>query len=509
MSIAAIIVNYRTPAECMDAVHGVLKELEAFAGAHVYVVDNDSRDGSFDVLSAQQQDDAWRERVTVIAAERNGGYGYGINVGIRAALAPTAHAIPDYLYVLNPDAVPDPGVLHNQRAYLDAHGDVGVTGCVVHAPDGELQGAAFRFPSVWSELEGAAGLGVISKLLKRHVVALKVPEQTTEVDWVPGTSMLIRRAVIEQIGGFDEGFFLYFEEADYCRRVRDAGWKVAFVPGAGVSHVGSVATGMSDTTRRMPDYWFESRHRYFVKHHGVAYAAMCDAAFVLGRGVFRLKQSAKGQKPQGRPEFDRDFIRHSARMLVEPPDLNGHATSDGNGAHPADATAALATVPLLLEDLATYQWQLTEPGLWAVLAHRLGARAQRAEPGVTHTAMSASHRALATAVDWIWGIEIPVDVQLGRRVRLWHNGCMQLHAKSIGNDVQIRHDTTLGTVRASDDNTDHLPVIEDRVELGAGVSVLGGVRVGHDAFVGANSLVLKDVPPSSTVVGVPARIVPT
>jgi serine O-acetyltransferase len=86
---------------------------------------------------------------------------------------------------------------------------------------------------------------------------------------------------------------------------------------------------------------------------------------------------------------------------------------------------------------------------------------------------------------------------------------MQLEARSIGNDVQIRHDTTLGAVRVRDSHPQQWPIIEDRVELGAGVSVLGPVRVGHDAFVGANSLVLKNVGPNATVLGVPARVLPS
>jgi len=127
--------------------------------------------------------------------------------------------------------------------------------------------------------------------------------------------------------------------------------------------------------------------------------------------------------------------------------------------------------------------------------------------------LDLAYRALFTGVDWIWGIHLPRTVALGRRVRLWHNGAMLLTAKSIGNDVHLRHDTTFGALRAgrqsSADAPDaELPVIEDGADLGSGVCVLGGVRVGQGAVVGANSVVLKNVPPRATVLGVPARIVP-
>ena len=163
---------------------------------------------------------------------------------------------------------------------------------------------------------------------------------------------------------------------------------------------------------------------------------------------------------------------------------------------------------LVCEDFVTYDQRLTEPGFWAVAAHRLGRRCGRIRRKPVRAALHTCHRVLAKGVDLLWGIQISHGTMLGRRVRLWHSGCMQLEARSIGNDVHIRHDTTLGALRVRDTGPLHWPVIEDGVELGAGVSVLGAVRVGHHSFVGANSLVVKHVPPNSMVLGVPARMVP-
>lgn len=163
---------------------------------------------------------------------------------------------------------------------------------------------------------------------------------------------------------------------------------------------------------------------------------------------------------------------------------------------------------LLREDFATYDRKLTEPGLWAVIAHRLGKRSERASSRGEQLLLSGCHRVLSSAVSMTWGIDLPKQTQLGRRVRLWHFGCMRLEARSIGNDVHIRHDTTIGPMRMRGKESAELPVIEDRADLGVGVCILGDVRVGHDTLVGANSLVMKNVPPSSTVLGVPARTLP-
>jgi serine O-acetyltransferase len=126
--------------------------------------------------------------------------------------------------------------------------------------------------------------------------------------------------------------------------------------------------------------------------------------------------------------------------------------------------------------------------------------------GVRRAALRAGYQVMFTAIDWVWGIHLPHTTRVGRRVRLWHNGCMLLTAREIGNDVHIRHDTTFGPLRG---RTPHeLPVIEDRADIGSGACVLGEVVVGEDSTVGANSVVMKSVPARSMVLGVPARIVP-
>jgi serine O-acetyltransferase len=160
---------------------------------------------------------------------------------------------------------------------------------------------------------------------------------------------------------------------------------------------------------------------------------------------------------------------------------------------------------LLAEDFTTHDRRWTSPGFWAVAAHRLEHHADTIPPGWARRVLCVPPRALSVAVDWMWGIQIPRDLVLGRRVRLWRSGGMVLKARRIGDDVQIRHDTTLGPLRANDPLPDSLPVIEDRVDIGSGVAILGGVVVGHDAVIGHNSVVLGNVPAGSRMVGVPAR----
>lgn len=166
----------------------------------------------------------------------------------------------------------------------------------------------------------------------------------------------------------------------------------------------------------------------------------------------------------------------------------------------------ISWLKLLAEDFATHGRRLSEPGFWAVLSHRLGTGIERVPSPLLRRALAVPQRGLAIAVDWVWGIRIPADVALGRRVRLWHAGGMLLSARAIGNDVQIRHGTTFGPLRGTDTDPNSLPVIEDGVTIGSGVSILGGVVVGEGAVIAPNSVVLRDVAAGEHMMGVPAKV---
>jgi N-acetylglucosaminyl-diphospho-decaprenol L-rhamnosyltransferase len=306
--LAASIVNYRTPALTVAAVARLLEETRDLPDTHIYVVENDSQDGSYQQL--QQASSAWGDRVTLLASPKNGGYGAGNNVAIRQMLASADP--PDHVLVLNPDALMLPGSLGRLLAFMDAHPDAGLCGSRIVGNDGGTQVAAFRFPSVWSELESRTSLRLVSTLLRQHTVTMPEPTTSCPVDWVSGSSMLFRTSMLRQVGLFDEAFFLYFEEVDLARRARDAGWRTYFVAEAPVSHIGSASTGLDKIERRIPRYWLASRHRYFRKHHGAAYAGLCDLAWAAGTVAARAKTLLGGVQER-RPRELRDFVAESLR----------------------------------------------------------------------------------------------------------------------------------------------------------------------------------------------------
>jgi len=161
---------------------------------------------------------------------------------------------------------------------------------------------------------------------------------------------------------------------------------------------------------------------------------------------------------------------------------------------------------LLREDLRTHDGNIFEQGFWAVATHRFG-NWRMGLPKLVRMPCTLLYRFLFRWVQWTCGITLPYTVQLGRRVRIWHHGGMVLHAQSIGDDVHIRQNTTFGIARR--DNLHELPTIEDRVDIGCGAVILGRITAGHDSVIGANAVVLNDVPPHSLAVGVPANVVKT
>jgi serine O-acetyltransferase len=167
--------------------------------------------------------------------------------------------------------------------------------------------------------------------------------------------------------------------------------------------------------------------------------------------------------------------------------------------------AGIGFLALLREDLQTYDSDPFEPGFWAVALHRFGNWRMSIRPKLVRGPVSLAYRFLSRLAEVIGGIHLPYTVRLGRRVRIWHHGGIVLHARSIGDDVHIRHNTTFGI--ACRRRYRAIPTIEDRADLGCGVCVLGNVTVGHDSVIGANAVVVTNIPPYATAVGIPARVI--
>ena len=310
--VAVLIVSYQSAALTIESLRSVHAE-RVRAGSEIdiraVVVDNAS--GDYPLLLRALAENGWDSWVALILAPRNGGFAYGNNLALRTALA--EHA-PEYVHLLNPDAQVRPGAIAALVRFLESHGTVGIAGSSFENLDGSDWPIAFRFPSLISELSAALHVGLVSRLLRKWQVPQHMTQIAQPVDWISGASMLIRARVFATIGGLDENYFLYFEETDFCRRAREAGFATWYVPESRVMHDAGQTTKVMERTggpTRLPAWWFESRRRYFAVAFGMRRAMLIDLIVALAYPIGLLKRYALGRAATAVPHFLRDFLRHS------------------------------------------------------------------------------------------------------------------------------------------------------------------------------------------------------
>ena len=315
MRVAVVIVNYRTAELTRKCLVHLAPEIAAMPGSCACVVDNDSRDGSAEEIRRFIEEQGFGGWARFLASPRNGGFSAGNNVALRVLLAEGRH---DAFLLLNPDAFVLPGALAALASRLEGDPRVGIVGSRLEDPDGTVQRSAFRFPWAGSELERSISLGPVTRLLDGWAVSFPPSDTAHACDWVAGASLLVRREALEKAGLMDEGYFLYFEEVDFCLQVARAGFTCWHEPRSRVIHLEGQSTGVTSARharRRLPGYWFDSRRRFFLKNHGRARTAAADAAFMVGRvvgGPGRLLRRVLTGKVEEVPDrLLGDFARNS------------------------------------------------------------------------------------------------------------------------------------------------------------------------------------------------------
>ncbi len=226
LDLSVVIVNYNTLAYVRRCLASLGEGARGLAWEAV-VVDNASRERGVEALTCEFAN------VRVLRQARNDGFAAGANAGIRAARA-------DAVFLLNPDTRVMPDAAVTLLRYLHTHPDVGIVAPKLVNPDGSLQLSCRRFPTLWTGLFNRYSL--LTRLLphNRFSAAYLMSDWdhacTRDVDWVSGAAMMISRAALERVGGFDEGYFFAMEDVDLCRRVHDAGLRVVYLPDAVVEH---------------------------------------------------------------------------------------------------------------------------------------------------------------------------------------------------------------------------------------------------------------------------------
>ncbi|MFT5193449.1 MAG: N-acetylglucosaminyl-diphospho-decaprenol L-rhamnosyltransferase [Cellvibrionaceae bacterium] len=288
IDLSIVIVSWNVRSYLADCLRSVFAELNhSNLRGEVWVIDNDSTDGTVDMVRNLFPE------VRLIVNEGNPGFGAANNQGMKAA----DPSEPRYHFLLNPDTVVRSGAFGKMVAFMDTNQNVGMTGARLVYGDGRFQHSAFEFPRIGQllfDLFPVPSRLYESKMNGRYPRKLYDPNHKAfPIDHPLGATMLVRRDVAQETGGFDEMFFMYCEELDWCRRIHAAGWDIYTVPAAEIVHYGGESTRQVPA-RSIVNLW-ESRARFYQRHYGVLVNKI--ASYIVCKGMkLRIRNTAE-------PEF--------------------------------------------------------------------------------------------------------------------------------------------------------------------------------------------------------------
>lgn len=317
--ITISIINFRTADLTLQCVQSVLDDMEGING-HIVIVDNLSGDGSAQKIADWIVKQPADLPVSLVLSQANSGFSGGHNQGIAAAPA-------DFYLVLNSDAVLRRGFLHTMLNAARENPQSGLIAPRIEYEDGGVQDSCFRFPGPASELIRSARTGPVTKLFKRHEVSLGPDPDPGQIEWASFACILLRDDMTRGLGPMDEGYFLYYEDVEYCLRAHRAGWQITYVPAAVAVHFrggsGPVKTLIKDCAR-LPRYFYSSRTRFLYQAHGRFGLIAANLAWYLGRTIKHLTR-LMGRRVDPLPAHQgRDLWTNFTRPLGP-----RHATGEG------------------------------------------------------------------------------------------------------------------------------------------------------------------------------------
>lgn len=280
MQISVIIVNWNVKDLLADCLRSVLAS-DIQPAPEIIVVDCASADSSAAMVRADFP------QVKLIASDQNLGYAKGNNVGVAAATG-------DFLFLLNPDTRLAPDALALLRNHLMANPAAGVVAPQLLWPAGQTQSSRRKFPTpatLFWESTLLEQWFPANPIVRRYKMADFPADQPAPVDWAVGAALFIRREVWQAVGGFDESFFMYFEETDWFRRCAQAGWRAGYLPAARVIHYEGQSSGQVVAARTIR--FQRSKIRYAQKWFGPGWAVVARLFLLATFGLQWLEETAK------------------------------------------------------------------------------------------------------------------------------------------------------------------------------------------------------------------------
>ncbi|GDX99775.1 putative dTDP-rhamnosyltransferase [Phycisphaerae bacterium] len=283
--LTGVIVTYKSSKTISDALASAKKCVDAGV-LDLIIVDNASPDNTREILAREAT------FAKVILGDGNIGFGRGCNVGLAAATTP-------YVVFFNPDAQMEPDAVRAIVDFMDTHDRCGICGPAIRSGEGSdahIQ-AVGALPRVSDVLGDALGLHSSHKR-RQQVIPGTAAFRT---DWVSGSMLVGRTQLLNKLGGFDPRYFLYWEEADLCRRVLNEGYEIWAVPQAVVSHIGGVSAAEESDDRIkgcIAKFYYESRYYYMRKHFGTVPATLAELTEVVALPAYETLRKLTGRKHQ-------------------------------------------------------------------------------------------------------------------------------------------------------------------------------------------------------------------
>ena len=281
--VVVSIINFRTGDLTIKCIQSVLADLDGIKG-QVVVIDNLSEDGSAEQIEDWISNQPGDAPVRMLRSDTNSGFSGGHNQVMKAVAA-------RHYLILNSDAVLRPGFLRTIMTAAEATPEAGFLCPVIEYDDGGIQNSCFRFHGPLSEFARAAQIGLITRLFQRFVVSLGPDPDPAKIQWASFACILLNGKMVDAIGPMDEGYFLYFEDVEYCLRAARAGWGVRQIRDAKAVHFrggsGPVKT-LHKARKRLPRYYYSSRTRFLFQAHGYTGLLAANLLWYAGRA---LKQS--------------------------------------------------------------------------------------------------------------------------------------------------------------------------------------------------------------------------
>jgi len=300
-TVHVVIVNWNSGAQLRECLQSFAAVADDDVAARVTVIDNASTDGSSEGLEASMP-------LAVVRNADNRGFGAACNQGAAGSEA-------DFLLFLNPDTRLMPGSFAEPVRYLRAHENerVGIVGIQLVDADGRVARNTARAPTAWSMVGNSVGFDRLApRLFPPHFVTEWAHDQTRTVDQVMGAFFLVRRSLFEALGGFDERFFVYYEDLDFSVRARAQGWQSVYLSTAQAFHRGQGTT--EGATARRTFYFCRSRILYARKHFGALGALAVTLATLALEPLARLAAA---------PRSAGDTLRAFAMLWRDLPNLFG------------------------------------------------------------------------------------------------------------------------------------------------------------------------------------------